>query len=63
MNQAANLPRVNPWIVIALAAALILLVVTALMLVVEPGLMHAIRTALLGPQQMSSNCGGVTLPC
>jgi len=56
MNQAANVPRIDPWIVVALAAVLVLLVVTALLMIVEPGLMHAIRSALLGPQQ--ADCGG-----
>jgi hypothetical protein len=56
MNLAASLHRVNPWIVVALAAALILLAVTALVLLVEPGLLHTIRIALHG-QQMA-DCGG-----
>jgi len=61
MNQAASLPRINPWIVVALAAALILATVTAVMLVAEPGLMHALRTTLHSSQQMA--CGGIGLPC
>jgi len=63
MNQAANVPRINPWIVIALAVVLVLLVVTALLMVVEPGVLHAIRIALLARQQMAPVCGGVGLPC
>ncbi len=63
MNQAASLPRVNPWILIALAAALVLLVVTALLLVAEPGVLHAIRTALLGPQLLAGPCPGIISPC
>lgn len=62
MNPAIA-SRVHPWIVVALAVVLVLLVVTALVLVVEPELMHAIRTALLGPQQMARECGGVPVPC
>jgi hypothetical protein len=50
--------RINPWIVAALAIVLILLVAAALTLVVEPGLLHAIRTALQGAQQVSDPCPG-----
>ncbi len=63
MNHAARLPRVNPWIVVALAAALILLAATALVLLVEPGMLNAIRAALHGPQQMAPICGGTVAPC
>jgi hypothetical protein len=52
----ATVSRVNPWIVIALVVAVILLLMTALMLVAEPGMLHAIRSTLLGPQQV--DCGG-----
>jgi hypothetical protein len=61
MNQAANLPRVNPWIVVALAAALILLAVTALVLLIEPGIMQAIRSTLHGPSQVA--CSSQPIPC
>jgi hypothetical protein len=61
MNQAASLPRINPWIVVALAVVLILLAATALVLLVEPGMLNAIRAALSGPQQMA--CPGSFAPC
>jgi hypothetical protein len=57
MNHAVRLPRVHPWLVVALAVMLTLLVATAaLTLVVEPGLLHAIHTALHSPQM--ADCGG-----
>jgi hypothetical protein len=54
----AMVSRVNPWIVVALAVVLVLLVAAVLTLVVEPGLLHAIRTALHGAPQVSDPCPG-----
>jgi hypothetical protein len=63
MNQAVRLPRVSPWIVVALAVALVLLVATALVLVVEPGILRAIGTALHGPQHLAGPCPGAVPSC
>jgi hypothetical protein len=66
MNQAASLPRVNPWIVVALMAVvtlLTLLAVSAVVLLVEPGVLHAIRATLHGPQQMAPQCPGSIMTC
>jgi hypothetical protein len=62
MNPAVRLPRVNPWLV-AFVVVLVLLVAAALLLVVEPGILRAIGTALHGPQQMAPICPGVSVPC
>jgi hypothetical protein len=62
VNQALRLPRVSPWIIV-LAVALVLLAVAAVLLVVEPGLMHTIRTALPGPWHVVEECGGGGIPC
>jgi len=61
MNLAASLHRVNPWIVVALAAVLILLAATALVLLVEPGMLNVIRSTLHGPSQMA--CSSQPIPC
>jgi hypothetical protein len=64
MNPAVRLPRIHPWIVVALVVALVLLIVTALTLVVvEPGILRAIGTALHGPQQMAPVCAGTPSDC
>jgi hypothetical protein len=56
LNPPARPPRVNPWIVVALAAALALLVMTTLTLIVEPGIMHTIHSALQGLRHMVDEC-------
>ena len=56
MNPAARLPRVSPWIVVAVAAVLALLVVAMFILVVEPGIMHTIHSALQGLRHMVDEC-------
>jgi hypothetical protein len=57
MNPAVRLPHVSPWIVVALIVALIILVVTAITLIVEPSILSAIGTALHGPHQLADpNC-------
>jgi len=52
----------NPWLVVALIVALVLLV-SAILVVSQPALLHTIGAALRGPQQMAPVCPGSTLPC
>ncbi len=63
MNPAANLPRVHPWIVVTLAVVLALLVVAALLLAIDPTLMHSIGAALHGSPHVADECGGGGVPC
>jgi hypothetical protein len=63
MNHAASLPRVSPWMVVALVVVLTLLAISAIVLLVEPGVLSGIRAALHGPQQMAPHCPGVPTPC
>ena len=58
-----RLPRVHPSILIAVAVVRVLPVAAAFLPVGEPGLLHVIRAAWPGPQQMAPVCGGVPMPC
>jgi hypothetical protein len=54
--------RVNPRLLAATFAAIVLL--TAVLLVVsQQSLIHAINGMLQGPQEIASYCGAVPTPC
>ena len=61
MDPAVRLPRVHPWIVVALVVALELLVIAAVLL--APSAIHAMSGVLHGPQQMAPICPGYGSPC
>jgi hypothetical protein len=62
MNDALAF-RVNPWLLAAIIAAIVL--VSAVILVVsQQGLIHTIGGMLQGPQQMAPwGCSGLPGPC
>jgi len=48
--------RMNPWLLVALVAALVL-VAAAILVATQPGLLHTLGTALHGPAQPAFWCG------
>jgi hypothetical protein len=54
--------RVNPWLLAAIIATIVL-VSAAILVVSQQSLIHAIGGMLQGPQQMAPWCGGGLLPC
>jgi hypothetical protein len=54
--------RVNPWLLVALVAALILLA-SAVLITTQPGLLHMIGGMLQSPSHGGLACGGTAAPC
>jgi hypothetical protein len=54
--------RVNPWLIVVILAALLVLSVV-LLVAAQLGLLHTIGAALHGPQQMALVCPGAPLHC
>jgi hypothetical protein len=60
VNQAIA-TRFNIWLIVAIVAVLLLVVVAALL---APTAMHAVGGTLQGPQPMAPvGCGALPLPC
>jgi hypothetical protein len=62
VNQAIA-TRMNPWLVVAVVAAIVLLA-AVLLVVTQPSLIQAIGGTLQGPKQMAPwGCGSASGPC
>jgi hypothetical protein len=55
--------RMNPWLVVGLVAALVLLAAVLVVAAQQSGLIHMIGGTLQGPQRMAPNCPGSFSPC
>jgi hypothetical protein len=59
----AIVSRINPWLLVALVAAFVLLA-SAILVAAQPGLLHAIGAALHGaPPMAPMACSAIPLPC
>jgi hypothetical protein len=58
----ATVSRINPWILVAIVATLIVLA-SALLVVSEPGMIHALNSLLQSPARMAPVCNGAPTPC
>ncbi len=62
VNHASSVSRTPVWILVAMVVV-VLVASAALIIMSQPGLIHAFGSMLQGPAQMAPICGGIPGPC